>query len=113
MWLAINHVFAADTEVKGDENLKGEVYAFIAASLSNSMEEIQKDFNELYPNVTIYYSADSSGTLQTQIEEGARCDLSETLDSTHIRDLKLMTDKKWESFYLSRTIGASDRKSVV
>ena len=39
------------------------------------MEEIQKDFNELYPNVTIYYSADSSGTLQTQIEEGARCDL--------------------------------------
>ena len=64
-------VFAAE----GDENLKGEVYAFIAASLSNSMEEIQKDFNELYPNVTIYYSADSSGTLQTQIEEGARCDL--------------------------------------
>ena len=39
------------------------------------MEDIQKDFNELYPNVTIYYSADSSGTLQTQIEEGARCDL--------------------------------------
>ena len=37
-------VFAADKEVKGDENLKGEVYAFIAASLSNSMEEIQKDF---------------------------------------------------------------------
>ena len=68
-------VFAADTEVKGDENLKGEVYAFIAASLSNSMEEIQKDFNELYPNVTIYYSADSSGTLLTQIEEGYECDI--------------------------------------
>ena len=73
--LLTGNVFAADTEVKGDENLKGEVYAFIAASLSNSMEDIQKDFNELYPNVTIYYSADSSGTLQTQIEEGARCDL--------------------------------------
>ena len=69
------NVFAADTEVQGDKELKGEVYAFIAASLSNSMEEIQKDFNELYPNVTIYYSADSSGTLQTQIGEGARCDL--------------------------------------
>ena len=73
--LMTGSVFAADTEVKGDENLKGEVYAFIAASLSNSMEEIQKDFNELYPNVIIYYSADSSGTLQTQIEEGARCDI--------------------------------------
>ena len=66
---------SAAEKTEGDEKLKGEVYAFIAASLSNSMEDIQKDFNELYPNVTIYYSADSSGTLQTQIEEGARCDL--------------------------------------
>ena len=73
--LMAGNVFAADTEVQGDKELKGEVYAFIAASLSNSMEQIQKDFNKLYPNVTIYYSADSSGTLQTQIEEGARCDL--------------------------------------
>ena len=28
--------------------LKGEVYAFIAASLNNAMEEIQKNFNETY-----------------------------------------------------------------
>ena len=62
-------VFAADTD------LKGEVNTFIAASLSNAMEEIQKDFNETYPDVEIHYNADSSGTLQTQIEEGARCDI--------------------------------------
>ena len=62
-------VFAADTD------LKGEVNTFIAASLSNAMEEIQKDFNETYPDVEIFYNADSSGTLQTQIEEGARCDI--------------------------------------
>lgn len=55
--------------------LKGEVYAFIAASLNNSMEELQKNFNETYPDVEILYNADSSGTLQTQIEEGARCDI--------------------------------------
>lgn len=55
--------------------LKGEVYAFIAASLNNAMEEIQKNFNETYPDVEILYNADSSGTLQTQIEEGARCDI--------------------------------------
>lgn len=60
---------------EGDGELEGEVYAFIAASLSNSMEEIQKNFNELYPNVEIFYNTDSSGTLQTQIEEGARCDI--------------------------------------
>lgn len=55
--------------------LKGEVYVFIAASLSNAMEEVQKKFNEIYPDVEILYNADSSGTLQTQIEEGARCDI--------------------------------------
>ena len=62
-------VFEADTD------LKGEVNTFIAASLSNAMEEIQKDFNETYPDVEILYNADSSGTLQTQIEEGACCDI--------------------------------------
>ena len=62
-------VFAADTD------LKGEVNTFIAASLSNAMEEIQKNFNETYPDVEILYNTDSSGTLQTQIEEGARCDI--------------------------------------
>ena len=44
-------VFAADTD------LKGEVNTFIAASLSNAMEEIQKDFNETYPDVEILYNA--------------------------------------------------------
>nr|WP_177298031.1 molybdate ABC transporter substrate-binding protein [uncultured Blautia sp.] len=53
----------------------GELYVFIAASLANSMEEIQKDFNQKYPDVEIFYNADSSGTLQKQIEEGSRCDI--------------------------------------
>lgn len=65
------------TGVMADEqkNLKGEVYTFIAASLSNAMDEVQKDFNEICSDVKIFYNADSSGTLQTQIEEGARCDI--------------------------------------
>ena len=53
----------------------GELYIFIAASLANAMEEIQKDFNQKYPDVEIFYNADSSGTLQKQIEEGSRCDI--------------------------------------
>lgn len=79
--LVMTGVLAAGpgVNVMAEENaaseVKGEVYAFIAASLGNAMEEIQKDFNELYPDVEIFYNADSSGTLQTQIEEGARCDL--------------------------------------
>lgn len=58
-------VFAADTEVQGDKELKGEVYAFIAASLSNSMEEIQKisrtlpERNHLLQRRQLRYTADS------------------------------------------------------
>ena len=61
---------AATTEDAG-----GELYVFIAASLANAMDAIQKDFNEEYPDVNILFNADSSGTLQTQIEEGSRCDI--------------------------------------
>lgn len=65
-------VYAAEEPA---EELSGEIYVFIAASLNNAMEEIQKNFNEEYPDVEILYNADSSGTLQTQIEEGSRCDI--------------------------------------
>jgi molybdate transport system substrate-binding protein len=66
---------AGSVQAADQEEVKGEVYTFIAASLSNAMEEIQKNFNEQYPDVEILYNADSSGTLQTQIEEGSRCDI--------------------------------------
>ena len=35
----------------------------------------KKDFNQKYPDVEIFYNADSSGTLQTQIEEGLEADV--------------------------------------
>lgn len=70
--LTAGSVQAADVPA---EELQGEIYVFIAASLSNAMEEIQKNFNEQHPDVEILYNADSSGTLQTQIEEGSRCDI--------------------------------------
>ena len=57
------------------EDASGDLYVFIAASLGNAMEELQTDFNKEYPDVNVIYNADSSGTLQTQIEEGARCDI--------------------------------------
>lgn len=67
--------FGSPVFAETEEALSGEVYVFIAASLSNAMEQIQKDYNEINPDVEILYNADSSGTLQTQIEEGARCDI--------------------------------------
>ncbi|MGI6010680.1 MAG: molybdate ABC transporter substrate-binding protein [Ruminococcus sp.] len=63
----------ASTEEASEEPV--ELYVFIAASLSNAMEELKTAYQEEHPNVDIKYNVDSSGTLQTQIEEGAQCDI--------------------------------------
>lgn len=52
-----------------------ELIVFAAASMTETMTEIQEIYREVAPNVTIIYTFDSSGTLKTQIEEGADCDL--------------------------------------
>lgn len=62
----------AETETAEES---GEIYVFIAASLANAMDEIADQYKEVAPELTINYNADSSGTLQTQIEEGAECDV--------------------------------------
>ena len=51
------------------------VNVFAAASLGNVMAEFEKSFEEANPGVDIVVNADSSGTLQTQIMEGAPCDV--------------------------------------
>lgn len=66
---------AGSVQAATADDASGDLYVFIAASLNNAMEVIQKDFNEEYLDVNILFNADSSGTLQTQIEEGSRCDI--------------------------------------
>lgn len=61
-----------ETEVAGEA---ATLQVFIAASLSNAMEEIAADYANTAPEVTIVYNAGSSGKLQTQIEEGGACDV--------------------------------------
>ena len=52
-----------------------ELTVFAAASLTEAMTEIAELYSAEHPNVTIEFNFDSSGTLKTQIEEGAVCDL--------------------------------------
>ena len=53
-----------------------EIIVFAAKSLNTVLDEsIIPAYNELQPNVKITPSYDSSGTLMTQIEEGAACDV--------------------------------------
>lgn len=60
---------------KNNISKETQVYVFIAASLSNAMEEIANKYQDEHPKVKIIYNADSSETLKNQIKEGAECDI--------------------------------------
>lgn len=48
---------------------------FAAASMTETLDAIIARYTEEHPEVTIVPTYDSSGTLKTQIQEGAECDL--------------------------------------
>ncbi len=60
---------------KADTAQETTVTLFAAKSLNTVMEELIVAYQEKHPNVKIVGSYDSSGTLMTQIEEGAACDI--------------------------------------
>ena len=51
------------------------LYVFAAASMTETLDEIITLYKDVAPNVTIVPTYDSSGTLKTQIQEGAECDI--------------------------------------
>ncbi len=52
-----------------------ELTVFAAASMTETMTEIKTAYEKDNPGVTLTFNFDSSGTLLTQIQEGAACDL--------------------------------------
>ena len=75
-----------DTASATADNTK--VNVFIAASLSNAMNEIAENYKKKDENVELVFNADSSGTLKTQITEGASCEkqMNELKDGGYIED---------------------------
>ncbi|MCD8240761.1 MAG: molybdate ABC transporter substrate-binding protein, partial [Oscillospiraceae bacterium] len=66
------------TENAADETADAEpveLIVFAAASMTETLNEIATLYAEEAPNVTLVFNFDSSGTLKTQIEEGADVDL--------------------------------------
>lgn len=59
----------------GSSGDKTELIVFAAASLTETLQEIAEDYREIAPDISLTFNFDSSGTLKTQIEEGADCDL--------------------------------------
>ena len=57
------------------EQEKTKLTVFAAASMTETMNEIAKAYQQEHPDIEIVYNFDSSGTLKQQIQNGAACDL--------------------------------------
>ena len=64
---------AASSEAASGESV--ELIVFVAASLTETLNAIAETYSAENPGVTFSFNFDSSGTLKTQIQEGADCDL--------------------------------------
>ncbi len=75
--LALTMVLAlcAAPAAHADEAEKTELIVFAAASMTETLTELKDKYEAANPGITITYNFDSSGTLKTQIQEGADCDL--------------------------------------
>ncbi|MBR4549897.1 MAG: molybdate ABC transporter substrate-binding protein [Oscillospiraceae bacterium] len=71
-----------------------ELIVFAAASMTETLTEIKGMYEEANPGVTIIYNFDSSGTLKTQIQEGADCDVFISAGQKQMNQLDIAADEK-------------------
>ena len=69
-----------------------ELIVFAAASMTETMNQIAELYKTVAPNVTLTYNFDSSGTLKTQIQEGAECDLFISAGQKQMNQLDITAD---------------------
>ena len=69
-----------------------ELVVFAAASMTEAMNEIAENYKAVAPNVTITCNFDSSGTLKTQIQEGADCDIFISAGQKQVNELDIAAD---------------------
>ncbi len=76
-WIALllALVMALALTACGGEEEPVELTVFAAASMQETLTEIGEQYMKEHENVTIVFNFDSSGTLKTQIQEGADCDI--------------------------------------
>lgn len=72
----------------------GELLIFAAASMTETLTDISKKYWEVAPNVKLVFNFDSSGTLKTQIEEGANCDIFISAASKQMDQLDITSDEE-------------------
>lgn len=100
MLLALAMIFAlaacsSNNEPKASEEpeAREEVVVFAAASMTETLNQIKETYEKDH-NVTLTFNFDSSGTLKTQIQEGADCDLFISAGQKQMNQLDITTDKE-------------------
>ena len=71
-----------------------ELIVFAAASMTETLEEIQKTYEAENPNVKLIFTFDSSGTLKTQIAEAAPCDVFISAAPKQMNQLDITQDEE-------------------
>lgn len=66
---------SAKDDTKEEKAEPKQVVVFAAASMTETLEQLKADYEKEHPEIELIYTFDSSGTLKTQIEEGAGCDI--------------------------------------
>jgi molybdate transport system substrate-binding protein len=69
-----------------------ELIVFAAASMTDAMNGIATMYADVAPNVTFKFNFDSSGTLKTQIQEGADCDIFISASQKAMNQLDINAD---------------------
>ena len=64
-----------EKETETEEVEPQDLIVFAAASMTETLTELGDKYMADHPEINIIYTFDSSGTLKTQIEEGADCDI--------------------------------------
>ena len=92
--LAVGMLFALSSAAlaDGEPAYEGELIVFAAASMTETLTEIGDLFTEQYPDVEISFNFDSSGTLKTQIEEGADVDVFISAGQKQMNQLDIEAD---------------------
>ena len=77
-----------------------ELTVFAAASMQETLTEIGELYMAEHENVTLVFNFDSSGTLKTQIQEGAECDVFISAGQKQMNELEelglLLVDSRFD-----------------
>lgn len=91
--LALTLVLALCAAPAAYADEKTELIVFAAASMTETLTELKDKYEAANPGITITYNFDSSGTLKTQIQEGAECDLFISAAPKQMNQLDTAKDK--------------------